>query len=78
MRREFAPLFLMALRASSGSGRHADAARQVVLFVLIAQMLAAAQHDGPPHASARAPRAVRARRSRLLRRDSLAGRRPRG
>ena len=77
MRRELAPLYLMALRASGGSGRHADAARQVVLFVLIAQMLAAEQHDGPPHAQARAPRLV-PRRSRRPRRDSLAGRRPRG
>jgi hypothetical protein len=78
LRREFAPLFLMALRASGGSGQHADAARQVVLLVLITQMLAAAQHDGPPHASARAPRQVRARRSRLQHRDALSGRRPRG
>jgi hypothetical protein len=78
LRREFAPLFLMALRASGGSGRHAEAARRVVLFVLIAQMLAAAEHDGPPHASSRAPRHVRARRSRLPHRDTLSGRRPRG
>jgi hypothetical protein len=78
LRREFAPLFLMALRASGGSGPHADAARQVVLFVLIAQMLAAAQHDGPPHVSSRAPRAVGPRRSRLPHRDTLTGRRPRG
>jgi hypothetical protein len=78
LRREFAPLFLMALRASGDTGRHADAARQVVLLMLIAQLLAAAEHDGPPHASARAPRQVRARRSRLQHRDSLAGRRPRG
>ncbi|HEX5622450.1 MAG TPA: hypothetical protein VFX51_28760 [Solirubrobacteraceae bacterium] len=78
MRREFAPLFLMALRASGGTGRHADAARQVVLLMLIAEMLAAAQHEGPPHASARAPRVVRARRSRVPHSDALAGRRPRG
>jgi hypothetical protein len=78
LRREFAPLFLMALRASGGSGPHAGAAREVVLLVLIAQLLADAQHDGPPHASARAPRHVGARRSRLPHRDSLAGRRPRG
>jgi hypothetical protein len=78
VRREFAPLFLVALRASGGSGAHAAAARQVVLFVLMAQMLAAAQHDGPPHVSSRAPRAVVPRRSRLPHRDSLAGRRPRG
>jgi hypothetical protein len=78
LRREFAPLFLMALRASGGSGRHADAARQVVLFVLVAQLLAASDHDGPPHAPARAPRHVRARRSRLPHRDTLSGRRPRG
>jgi hypothetical protein len=78
LRREFAPLFLMALRASGGSGRHAEAARQAVLLMLIAELLAAAQHDGPPHASARAPRQVRARRAHLPHRDSLSGRRPRG
>ena len=78
MRRELAPLYLMALRMSGGSGRHADAARQVVLLVLIAQMLGDAQHDGPPHASTRGPRQVRARRSRRPHRDALAGRRPRG
>ena len=31
MRREFAPLFLVALRASGGSGAHAAAARQLGL-----------------------------------------------
>jgi hypothetical protein len=78
MRREFAPLMTAALRASGGSGPHAQAARQVVLLVLLAQLLASADHDGPPHASARAPRRVRARRSRLPHRDTLSGRRPRG
>jgi hypothetical protein len=78
LRREFAPLLMVALRASEGTGPHAAAARQVVLFVLVAQMLASAGHDGPPHASMRAPRHVRARRTRLPNRDSLAGRRPRG
>jgi hypothetical protein len=78
LRREFAPLFLMALRASGGTGRHADAARQVVLLMLIAQLLAASDHDGPPHGAARAPRHVRSRRSRLPHRDTLSGRRPRG
>jgi hypothetical protein len=78
LRREFAPLYLMALRASGGSGRHADAARQMLLLILIARLLADAQHDGPPHVSARAPRQVRARRSRLPHRDTLSGRRPRG
>jgi hypothetical protein len=77
MRREFAPLLLVALRASGGTGPQAAAARQVVLFVLMAQLLAAAQHDGPPHAPARAPRTV-PRRSRLAYSDTLAGRRPRG
>ena len=78
MRREFAPLLMVALRASGGTGPHAQAARQVVLLVLLAQLLAGAEHDGPPHAAQRAPRHVRAGRSRRPRRDSLAGRRPRG
>jgi hypothetical protein len=78
VRSEFAPLLIVALRASGGSGTHARGAREVVLLVLIAQLLADAGHDGPPHASTRAPRQVRARRSRLPHRDTLSGRRPRG
>jgi hypothetical protein len=78
LRRDLAPLLVIALRASGGSGPHAADARRVVLLVLIAQMLASAQHDGPPHAPARAPRHVRGFRSRLPHRDSLSGRRPRG
>ena len=78
MRRELAPLLLVALRASGASGPHAATARHVVLLVLIAQMLAAAEHDGPPHAAARAPRHARGFRTRFPHRDSLTGRRPRG
>jgi hypothetical protein len=78
MRRDLAPLLLVALRASGGTGAHAAAARQIVLLVLVAQLLAASQHDGPLHASARPPRQHRPPRSRLPHRDSLAGRRPRG
>jgi hypothetical protein len=71
-------LLVIALRASAGSGAHAEAARRVVLLVLLAQLLAAAQHDGPPHAAQRAPRQPRERRSRRPHVESLAGRRPRG
>jgi hypothetical protein len=71
-------LLVIALRASGGSGAHAEAARQVVLAVLFAQLLAAAQHDGPPHAAPRAPRQVPARRSRRPPIEALSGRRPRG
>ena len=78
MRREFAPLLMAALRASGGSGPHAQAASQVLLLVLIAQLLADAGHDGPPHAAQRPPRHVRSRRSRRPHHDSLSGRRPRG
>jgi hypothetical protein len=78
VRREFAPLLTVALRASGGTGPHAQAARQVVLVILMAQLLASAGHEGPPHAPNRPPRHVRARRSRRPHHDSLAGRRPRG
>jgi len=71
-------LFLIALRTSGGRGPHAEAARNVVLAILLAQMLAGAAHDGPPHASARAPRRVAPRRDRRAFRETLAGRRPRG
>jgi hypothetical protein len=76
--RDLAPLLVIALRASGGSGPHAQAARQVVLLVLIAQLLAASGHEGPPHAAHRAPRQLRAGRSRRARTESLTGRRPRG
>jgi hypothetical protein len=78
VRSDLASLLAIALRASGGSSAHAQAARQVVLLVLFAQLLAAGQHDGPPHAAQRAPRQLRARRSRQPHVESLSGRRPRG
>jgi hypothetical protein len=78
VRRDLASLLVIALRASGGSGAHAEAARQVVLLILVAQLLAAAQHDGPPHTAQRGPRQLRAGRSRRPRVASLTGRRPRG
>jgi hypothetical protein len=71
-------LLLTALRASGGRGRHAEAARDVVLAILLARLLADAGHEGPPHPAWRAPRREAPRRSRLVRRGSVAGRRPRG
>jgi hypothetical protein len=69
-------LLVLALRASSG--RHAEAARNVVLTILLAHLLADAGHDGPPHASPRAPRGGKTPRSHHGHRSALAGRRPRG
>jgi hypothetical protein len=71
-------LWLLALRVSGARGPHAEAARNVLLTILLAQLLAGAGHDGPPHPARRAPRAAVPRRDRLPHRDSLAGRRPRG
>jgi hypothetical protein len=71
-------LLLAALRIQAGRGPHAEVARQVVLTVLLAELLAGAAHDGPPHAASRAPRAHVPRRNRMPRRGSVAGRRPRG
>jgi hypothetical protein len=71
------PLMLL-LRAQAGAGPQAELARQVVLALLFAQLLAGSAHDGPPHASPRAPRDQAPRRKRLAHRGSLAGRRPRG
>jgi hypothetical protein len=76
--REMRALLLIALRASDGRGPHAEAARNVVLAILLAQMLAGAAHDGPPHPAGRAPRRVVPRRSHAVRRGSVTGRRPRG
>ena len=78
MSRDLASLLVVAVRASGGSGAQAERARQVVLLVLFAQLLAAAQHDAPPHGAQRAPRRMGARRSRRARIESVTGRRPRG
>ncbi|WP_028064593.1 hypothetical protein [Solirubrobacter soli] len=69
-------LFALALRASSG--RHGEAARNVVLTILLAHLLADAGHDGPPHGSPRAPRRGRSPKLHHAHRSALAGRRPRG
>jgi hypothetical protein len=76
--RDLRALLALALRASAARGPHAEAGRNVVLTILLAQLLAGAAHDGPPHAALRAPRHARPRRHRLPHRDTLAGRRPRG
>jgi hypothetical protein len=78
MPRDVRALLLIALRASGGRGPHAEAARNVVLTILLAQMLAGAGHDGPPHPAWRAPRRVAPRRTWVARRESATGRRPRG
>jgi hypothetical protein len=78
MPREMRALLLIALRASGGRGPHAEAARNVVLAILLAQMLAGAGHDRPPHPAWRTPRRVGPRRDHRAHRGSLAGRRPRG
>jgi hypothetical protein len=69
-------LLVLALRASSG--RHSDAARNVVLTILLLQLLAAAGHERPPHASWRTPRATVGPKPRHAHRTSVSGRRPRG
>jgi hypothetical protein len=66
------------LRAQAGTGAHAELARQIVLALLFAQLLAGGAHDGPPHAAQRASRDQPKRRSPLRHRGSLSGRRPRG
>jgi hypothetical protein len=70
---------LLALAVRASSVRHADAARNVVLTILLAHLLADAGHDGPPHASPRAPRrGGKAPASHHAHRSALSGRRPRG
>jgi hypothetical protein len=68
----------LLLRAQAGKGPHAELARQVVLALLFAQLLASSAHDGPPHAAEKAPRTERPRSNRRAHRSSLTGRRPRG
>jgi hypothetical protein len=69
-------LLALALRASTG--RHSEAARNVVLTILLLQLLADAGHAGPPHPSQRAPRRGVPPRPRHAHRTSVMGRRPRG
>ncbi len=69
-------LLVLALRASSG--RHADAAREVLLTMILLQLLAGAAHEGPPHAAHRPPRRGPAPRTYRARRGSITGRRARG
>jgi hypothetical protein len=78
MRHDLGTFFVWALRAQAGRGPHAELARQVVLAVLVAQLIAGAQHAGPPHAAHRPPRQARPKRQRVTFQESLAGRRPRG
>jgi hypothetical protein len=78
VRSDLAPLLIVALRASAGTGAHAAAAREVVLAILFAELLAGAGHDTRPHAPARPAGYDRPPRPRAPRHDSLAGRRPRG
>jgi hypothetical protein len=75
---ELRALLSLALRAADGRGAHAAAARNLVLTLLLAQLLADAGHAGPPHPARRAPSRVAPRRGRRPHRESLAGRRPRG
>ncbi|HEY7074773.1 MAG TPA: hypothetical protein VH418_05370 [Solirubrobacteraceae bacterium] len=76
--RELRALLALALRASDGRGAHAEAARNIVLTILLAQLLAAGAPGGQPPPAPRAPRHARPRRQRRVHRASLAGRRPRG
>jgi hypothetical protein len=69
-------LLALALRASAG--RHAEAARNVLLTILLARLLADAGHDGPPHAARRPPRRGPVPRARVPHRSTVTGRRPRG
>jgi hypothetical protein len=78
MRDEAGTFYAWVVRAQGGHGPHAELARQIVLSLLLAQLIAGAQHEGPPHAARRAPRHARPRRDRLPHRESLSGRRPRG
>jgi hypothetical protein len=78
VRRDLGPFLAWALRAQAGRGPHAELARNAVLAVLVAQLLAASQHERPPHAAQRPPRRARPRRQRVAYREALAGRRPRG
>lgn len=71
-------VLLLALRAQAGGDRHRELMRNVVLWILLAQLLAAERGGRPARSTTPPPRDQRPARSRLPRRGSLAGRRPRG
>ena len=73
-------LLLAALRLQAGRGAHAELARQIVLFLLFAELGGGSAHAGPPHAAWRTPSrdAGPPRPGRRVARSSLTGRRPRG
>jgi hypothetical protein len=75
---EAGTMFAWIARVQAGDGPHAELARQVLVALLFAHLLAAGAHAGPPHASRRPPRNSGLRRQRLPHRESLSGRRPRG
>ncbi len=56
----------------------APGTRDVILYLLVAQMLAASGHEGPPHRPIRPPRRTPRAPARGARHESLTGRRPRG
>ncbi len=72
MTTDFRPL----LRLLAGSD--APGTRAVVLYVLLAQLLAEAGHGGPPHGPLRPHRRAVRPAGRKPRHESLTGRRPRG
>jgi hypothetical protein len=57
---------------------HSELAQQVILFCILAEALAAAGHDGPPHRPYGRARSDARGGGRRSFRESLAGRRPRG
>ena len=76
--RDLQAVLATAVRMQAGTGPHAEMARQVVVALLFAQLLAAGGTPAPERAPGRAPREDRPRRSRRPHREALAGRRPRG
>lgn len=75
---EMRAVLLLALRVHAGGDRHSELMRNVVLWILLAQLLAGERGGRPARAAGLPPRDERPGRSRLPRRGSRAGRRPRG
>jgi hypothetical protein len=75
---ELRAVLQLALRLQGADSRHRELMRDVVVWILLAQLLAGQRGGRPARSTPLPARDERPTRGRVPRRGSLAGRRPRG